>query len=273
MNAPKLEFLENQAGEIEGLGHAGIETFRDTPFTSCAREAGQNSLDAADGKPVRLEFRKHMISAEDIPDIGKLRETITQCLKAARQGGSEKDEDFFENAGSVVAQEAFDILEISDFNTTCLEGPPNEPGSKFHSLVKSSGKSNKSSETSGGSFGIGKNASFAVSDLRTVFYSTVYLADGQERTAVQGKIQLVSHTDAEGKDRTAKGYWGHPEHFTAVEDSALVPVWLQRKEKGTSVFSIGFRAQEGWVDRMAVSLLSSFFCAVDDGDIVFIVGD
>lgn len=98
MNAPRLRFLENQAGEREGLGHAGIETFRDTPYTSCAREAGQNSLDAADGKPARLEFRKHLVPSADIPDIEKLKETIAQCLKAARKGGNEKEMDFFGNA-------------------------------------------------------------------------------------------------------------------------------------------------------------------------------
>ena len=273
MSEVNLAFLENQAGEEEGLGHAGIETFRDTPFVSCSREAGQNTLDAEDGRPVRLVMRELLVPAEQIPGIDKLRETISQCLRNARLNGSEKDRDYFENANDVVSREKISVLEIADYNTTGLEGPPNDNGSKFHALVKSSGKSNKSTETSGGSFGIGKNATFAVSDLRTVFYSTIYDTEDGPRYAVQGKVQLVSHRDADGVERTSKGYWGYTEHFTAVEDPALVPDWLRRTTKGTSVFSIGFRGREDWVERMTVPLISNFFAAVDDGFIEFEVGE
>lgn len=273
MTEVRLEFLENQAGEVEGLGHAGIETFRDTPFVSCSREAGQNTLDAADGRPVRMMLREHNVPASEIPGIEKLRETISSCLNAARETGSEKDKDYFENAHDVISRDVIRVLEIADFNTTGLEGPPNDNGSKFHALVKSSGKSNKSTETSGGSFGIGKNATFAVSDLRTVFYSTLYDTVEGSKFALQGKVQLVSHRDASGIERTAKGYWGHPEHFKAVEDAELVPEWLRRNSKGTSVFSVGFRGPEDWADRMTVPLLSNFFVAVDDGEIEFEIGD
>lgn len=51
MVEPVLRFLTNEAGEKEGLGDAGIETFRDAPYASCAREAGQNSRDAATACP------------------------------------------------------------------------------------------------------------------------------------------------------------------------------------------------------------------------------
>lgn len=272
MTDTRLEFLENQAGEEEGLGNAGIETFRDTPFVSCSREAGQNTLDAAESRPVRMALLEHFVPADQIPSIEKLRETIASCLKAARATGSEKDRDYFENASEVISRDTIRVLEIADYNTTGLEGPPDDNGSKFHALVKSSGKSKKTTETSGGSFGIGKNATFAVSDLRTVFYSTLYDTSDGEKFALQGKVQLVSHTDADGVERTSKGYWGHPE-FKAVEDPELVPQWLRRDTKGTSVYSVGFRGREDWIDRMTVPLLSNFFVAIDDGDIEFEVGN
>lgn len=126
----RLQFLENQAGEVEGLGHAGIETFRDTPFVSCSREAGQNTLDAAADRPVRMVLREHKVPAEEIPGIEKLRETIASCLRAARSTGSEKDRDYFVNAHDVVSRDIIPVLEIADYNTTGLEGPPNDIGSK-----------------------------------------------------------------------------------------------------------------------------------------------
>ncbi|WP_170755611.1 hypothetical protein [Ruegeria lacuscaerulensis] len=273
MSQTALKFIPNVAGEVEGLGHAGIETFRDTPYTSCAREAGQNSLDAAEGKPVQLRFRKKLIEAKKIPDLKKLQSTIDQCYAAANSQGDDKDKDFFKQAKKVAAQSQIPVLEIADFSTTGLEGPPNDVGSKFHALVKSSGKSNKSSETSGGSFGIGKNATFAVSDLRTVFYSTLYGPETDLKTAVQGKVQLVSHKDENLNDMTAKGYWGLKDDFAAVEDPYLVEDWLRREKKGASVLSIGFRSQKDWVDRMVVALVSNFFCAIADSEIVFNVGD
>ena len=45
---------------------------------------------------------------------------------------------------------------------------------QWHRLVKMTGQSAKNSNTAGGSYGIGKHAPFAVSGLRTIFYSTRY---------------------------------------------------------------------------------------------------
>ena len=44
-----FQFPPNLADENEGLGDAGIETFRDAPYASVGRENGQNSNDAPDG--------------------------------------------------------------------------------------------------------------------------------------------------------------------------------------------------------------------------------
>ena len=73
------------------------------------------------------------------------------------------------------------MLTVSDFNTTGLTGPREEV-SPFHSLVKSSGVSNKEDDTSGGSFGIGKSAAYSASDLQTVFYATSYINAAGRKT-------------------------------------------------------------------------------------------
>lgn len=44
--ALEWRFLTNEGQEEEGLGHAGIETFKGSPFPGIARESAQNSLDA-----------------------------------------------------------------------------------------------------------------------------------------------------------------------------------------------------------------------------------
>jgi hypothetical protein len=266
-----LEFLKNDAGENEGLGDAGIETFKDDPYASCGREAGQNSRDASATLPVRMTFDRLEVPIAQIPGIAELETAVSSCLDAAKQ---EKDRDFFKVAEHILEQPTVKVLRIADYNTKGLIGPSDEEGTPFHSLLKGAGVSSKESETSGGSFGIGKNASFAVSDLQTVFYSTVYkAADGAEQFAAQGKVRLVSHVDQQGQKRRATGYWGDPDGYVAVTDRNEVPEWMRRDEIGTTIFSIGFREDKAWSRHIAYSLLSNFFYAVHRDDMVFEVDD
>ncbi len=268
MADPVLKFLTNEAGEKEGLGDAGIETFRDSPYASCAREAGQNSRDAAREKPVRMTFNVLELDPNSFPSRDLLEEALDACLQEATQ---EREKEFFGNALDVIRRERIPALEIADYNTKGLVGPPDLEGTPFHSLVKGSGVTAKDTADSGGSFGIGKNASFAVSDLHTVFYATTWLDQdtGKECFAAQGKVKLVSHTGPDGKKLRATGYWGDPDGFHAITDRTAVPEWMNRTEVGTSIFSMGFRMAEDWADRMTFSLVANFFCAIHREEMVF----
>ncbi len=268
MADPVLKFLANEAGEKEGLGDAGIETFRDAPYASCAREAGQNSRDAAREYPVKMTFNVLHIDQGSFPSHDRLRDAIFACNAEA---GQERDKEFFGNASEVIGKGSISVLEIADRNTKGLSGPPDEEGTPFHSLVKASGVTAKDTVDAGGSFGIGKNASFAVSDLQTVFYATTWRdpATHSEAFAAQGKVKLVSHTGSDGRKWRATGYWGDPDGFRAVTNRALVPAWMNRSEIGTSIFCIGFREVEDWAERMTYALVSNFFCAVHREQMVF----
>ena len=268
MTNPVLRFLPNEAWEKEGLGDAGIETFRDTPYASCAREAGQNSRDASKVKPVRITFDIRRLGHEEFPSHAELREAIAACSVEASQ---DRETAFFDNAAEVINRPRIPVLEIADSNTTGLTGPPDDHGTPFHSLVKASGVTVKSDADAGGSFGIGKNASFAVSDLHTVFYSSVYEdpETGNEAFAAQGKVKLVSHTGPDSEPRRATGYWGNPERFGAVTQRSVVPDWMKRESVGTSIFCMGFRESEDWSERMTYSLVSNFFCAVHRQEMIF----
>ena len=273
MVEPTLRFLTNEAGEKEGLGDAGIETFRDAPYASCAREAGQNSRDAATGLPidaVRISFNFLKLDSSSFPSHDLLKDAIDACNSEAEQ---DREKEFFSSASAVINGTSISVLEIADHNTTGLIGPPNKDGTPFHSLVKASGVTAKDAVDSGGSFGIGKNASFAVSDIQTVFYATGYKAGEVEAFAAQGKVKLVSHTGPDGTKRRATGYWGDPDGFRAVTDYSLVPDWMRRAETGTSIFCMGFRAAEDWAERITYSLVSNFFCAVHREEMVFEVDD
>jgi len=266
-------FLTNEGQEEEGLGHAGIETFKGSPYPGLARESAQNSLDAclkAEDRshlPIRMVFRQQTVPRESIPGIEALQSTLDACLARSKGRGIRKDALFFEIATKTLRQSAISVMTVEDYGTTGLIGP-SVPGKPFHALVKGSGVSQKSSDDAGGSFGIGKNAAFAVSQLRTVFYSTLYRDGGRPSYLAQGKSILVSHTDAQGREKRGIGYCGLSE-FQAVEDPRTLPTWLHRSEPGTTVASLGFQHEEGWEWQMAESLVRNFFAAVNEGSVSF----
>ena len=262
-----LEFLKNDANEDEGLGNAGIETYREEPYAGTAREVDKTAVTPPSACPF-VSFDVIDVPFDQFPQIDRLKSSIAACLRKARVASDEKEIAFFEQATTVLESGPLKVLRISDSNTTGLLGP-DETGTPFHSLVKGSGVSIKMSDASGGSFGIGKNAVYAISDLQTVFYSTAYVDDaGQKHFLAQGKSILVSHVDDDGQRRRAFGYWGLPD-FKPVDDQNAVPAWLRRSEQGTSVFAVGFRDTPDWQHRIAYSLLQNFFYAIHNGEMEF----
>ncbi len=266
---PFLAFIDNLADEEIGLGDAGIETYKSAPFAGVARECGQNSADARMGdKIVRLDFDLVTVPTETFPDIAVYRKVISAC-KPGSGDSTDKDHQFFTQAERVLAQPALKILRIADFNTQGLKGPARQ-GTPFHALVKSYGVNNKQDHASGGSFGIGKNAVFALSDIQTVFYSTLYHDDetGEQRFLAQGKTILVSH-EQDGIPKRGTGYWGMARGFMPVESADHAPEWLVRKDIGTSIFAVGLRDESNWAYRIAASLVRNFFCAIHRGRMEF----
>lgn len=280
--AHRIEFLENTARKTQGLTGSHIEQFRDNPYRSCARETGQNSNDARpdwldeDAEPVRLEYDLHAIPRSDVPFADELQEVFKACLDQSRAKYEDRKEDpdkkpevqFFSRGLETLQREEIAILEIADYNTTGLTGPFSDEYSVFNSLVKADGDNNKRNADSGGSFGIGKNAAFAVSDLQTVIYSTLTTdEEGAEIFGCQARLQLISH-EMEGRKNAAEGYWGEEDYY-AIENPAGLPDWLVRKQRGTSIFSVGFRSHEHWAELMLLSAITNFLIAIMRGQMEF----
>ncbi|HNT37020.1 MAG TPA: hypothetical protein PKH07_18665, partial [bacterium] len=234
MTAPiGLEFLPNVGGEAEGLSDAGIETFRDRPFAAVARETGQNSRDAIDdhSRPVRMAFDIVSIPSSEFCSVDEYRTAARLCLEKARASGNEKEIGFFTQAVAALSSPRIQILRISDHNTRGVRGPCVE-GQPFHTLAKADGVSTKEDRNSGGSFGIGKNAAFALSDIQTAFFSTLYRDEGgTNRFLCMGKSLFISHTDGSGTQRRRKGYWGLRQEYMPIEDPSDAPEWARRTEQ------------------------------------------
>ena len=260
----------------DGFNEPGIEHFSGSPIRHLAREVNQNSLDSHDEEkaaPVRVTLKKHTIKVADIPNVDELKATFKLCAKAAKSE-SAKSLQFFEQAVKELAKTKISVLEISDFNTKGMRGPAKN-GSPYYAFMKAKGQSKKATETAAGSFGIGKFAPYAVSKLRTVFVSTVFLdQDGEAHQLSQGKSILMSHDDAKGARHQGIGFWGMKEKCHPVEGTNVtLPGWLTRcpasgkleKHIGTKLVILGFDDQAGWQQSLAASIAENFFGAILEG--------
>ena len=265
-----LDFLLNVGGEAEGLSDAGIETFRENPFAAVARETGQNSLDARDDadKPVKLTFDIVRLESGEFPNIEQYREAARLCLD--KSANKEKEKGFFSNACKVLDGNEIKVLKISDSNTKGVRGPCEE-GTPFHTLAKTDGVSEKEDVSSGGSFGIGKNATFALSDIQTVFISTFYTEEnGDSQVLCMGKTQFISHKGNDGKEKRRTGYWGRLREYMPLDNPEDIPRWLLREEQGTSIFCICMRDNRtDWRYEMTAAILTNFFCAIQRQEMEF----
>lgn len=241
-------FPSSNYGTIKGISEAGIETFRGNLFQSLAKEICQNSLDARVNmdKPVKLEFMLTSVPKCEIDGFGELYKAMALCkdywkdnIKAFR---------FFSEAVKTCENEFLRVLRISDFNTTGLTGSNEYKSSPWQNLVKSSGVSDKNG-ISGGSYGIGKSAPFACSDLRTVYYSTL---DNEGVQAYQGVANLASFKledklFKEGGVTQGTGYYGDKKTNAAVHTQFPMGGFI-REESGTDIYILGFIKSEEWKD-------------------------
>ena len=268
----KWRFVSNQNSTIVGINDAGIETFSADIQRSLIREVIQNSLDAAlpNHEPVKVEFKAFFIDQPDFPDIKNFKEAIRKCRISSQDGPDAKK--FFNYASAFLKRDKLRILRISDYNTTGLTGSDTcKKGSVWSRLVKESGSSNKDN-SSGGSFGIGKSAAFACSDLRTLFYSSLD-KDGLESNF--GVTKLISFRDQEvGGYTTGTGYYSEDEHFTAMHEMANFDTSYHRNSSGTDIYVMGAHLTKDFKQNYINAVLLEFLVSIVRGKlIVTIQGD
>ena len=163
-------------GEM-GLNNLGGNFKARNKMYSLVRESVQNSLDAKrdDADRVTMDFSCYTINPYDIPDVTRLRQIFSRC-KEGVENPIEKE--FFEKGMNETLyangrNKTLGILKIGDHGTTGLTGIETyAPSGRFRGLVTSMGKGNSNAWRLGG-FGVGKQALFLASDIRTVFFSTI----------------------------------------------------------------------------------------------------
>ena len=267
-----------QTGEWDGFNDSGIEPFRDDPLLNLARETIQNSIDARleTDSPIIVSFSKHDIKTDSIPGFEQLALAIRACSSEKSNRDNEKADSFFANALSLIDKDKIAVLSIVDSNTTGIKGPC-ENETAYHAFIKAKGLSHKESDVASGSYGIGKLAPYAVSELRTV--STIYEEEGNFVQLTQGKTILTSHKNA-GEVKSSIGFWGEVNGCLPLEGVPNIASWVLNStsieeiptRQGTKLSILGFDPVAHWQEILACSVAENFFGAISGGDLIVHIG-
>lgn len=260
-------FPMNDDGEDDDLNNPGVESFKNSPISSLAKEICQNSLDAKNPNShaaVEVHFNLMAVDKTSFPFCEEYLTILDACKKFRLN--NEKYQEFFGKAQSVFSGDSVACLLISDFNTTGLLGAGDKSGTDWYKLTKAVGSSDKIGGF--GSFGIGKFAPYANSLLRTVFYSTLNL-EGQH--AFQGVARLVTH-EVNGKKTRGTGYFGIKNKNQPILDPKLIPQFMMRPSFGTNILIAGFDSDDGWEFEVISAVINSFFYAIYAEKLVVKVG-
>lgn len=248
--------------EKESVNNARIETFRDDILGSLARETCQNSLDAArdENIPVVMIFEERNL------DIGRYvdRESfINEIIPKSRKTWKEDDnsQEFLDRYEEILKNNRIRVLRIADYNTSGLERI------NWESLIENAGISVKDDAGSAGSFGIGKSAPFAASDLRMVFYNTRTVS-GEEKAI--GVTKFISFDNDDETTAQGVGYLGS-KNKEPIREQYLFG-FDERTKTGTDLLIIGFN-QEDWEKRIIKSLIENFMLAIHKNMLYIRVGD
>ena len=259
-----------------GLDTPDMETFKKDPISSLAREICQNSLDARIDRdePAKLVFSTFSFQTNSVPGKYELMLQINQSIKywTNNKIRNESIINRLKAMQELLKQEKMVCLRISDFNTTGLLGvKDNDSTSPFYMLTRGSGVSYKAG-TSGGSKGIGKYATFVVSKLHTLFYSTVtvdnesgFLGISKLCSGIKVIFDKESNKLIDTKELTiGEGYYGVGIENKPYAGTLNLDGNFSRLENqtGTDIYVLGFENSEYWQNTVIVKILESFMVAI-----------
>lgn len=253
---------------VNGVNDASQKIFQNsTPLKSIIRENIQNSIDAQDdkSKSVKIEIQLDSMKTKDFPGKEKFLEYVNKIENSKRW---EKDNDvksLIKNINKSLSKEEMPILRFSDYNTTGAKGATeykpihNNPWNLLTATNNATG--NSSNSGSGGSFGVGKNASKVASDLNTVFYTTK--TNESDKTFTLGSSTLSSYID-DDENISGNIYTFSKKEDKEPLDSEILKLnsGYSRKEKGTDVFIMSFNGINDLMNNTTKYILSEFLVSI-----------
>src|SRR5438093_5556225 len=126
-------------------------------------------------------------------------------------------------------------LKISDSNTRGMNYKAGDTNSSFYAFLRAAGVNVKTIGGSGGSFGFGKGAYFALSPIKTLIVSS---KDADCNFHFEGATRLTTHRNNNGEKLTAYGFYDNNSGEPVVLEENI-PEIFKRIEIGTDINIIG----------------------------------
>lgn len=249
-----------------GFNQAGIEIFggrqnqqrQSLPkqaIGSAVRELLQNSLDAkVPNTACRVTFEHDKIDRDTIAATD-----LDMHMKACE--GQDDHPEFFRDARKTLRSAQIDVIRVTDSNTIGLD----DEGWNVCTITE--GRSAKKSDTAGGSYGLGKNASFPMSSIGVVCYATrlphgAIMGNGDKTNARSiAKCRAISH-------RVSSTMLSHIGELKSYKQALARP--------GTSITMVGTRyitSKRSWQWEFEKAVKRNFFIAIADGELECYVAD
>ena len=242
----------NQAGiEIFGGRQQGRQrqTLPKQVIRSAVRELLQNSLDAKVPNAVcKVVFEHDKIDPAQIAAAN-----LSIHMKACEE--QDDHPEFFKDVCKTLRSAQIDVIRVTDSNTIGLDDE------RWNMCTVTEGYSVKKSETAGGSFGLGKNAPFAMSSMSVVCYATrlprgAIMGNGDEtNTRSIAKCRAISH-------QVSGEMLQHVGELNSYEQDLTRP--------GTSITVVGTRyitSKRSWRREFENAVKHNFFIAIADGEL------
>ena len=262
----KWVFPPTGGGTFYGFHDSGQEHFRTSAWENAIREIIQNSLDAVRDRdrPVTVRIFQTEIPSSEI-GADDLARHMVQASRCARRQHDDEGVSFYTGAIGVLKRETIPMLAIIDTNTTGLVED------KWEALVYQEGTPNKRGmSAAGGSFGIGKNAPYLVSALKTVCYSTRYLDRGRQENFI-ARCKISAHPDPYKPHRELQnigfgtkapitpGLRAPPTRGREIHGA------FRLKAAGSGIFVLGFDPlHRDWIKKAKRTVASNFFAAIHE---------
>ncbi len=254
---------------MEGYEDAGITHYTGNRSGSLFRECLQNSMDAASSKTVNVSIEKKRLRVDQIAglDLANHLDGSAIFLDKNRPDVADrfrKAAEMLRNGGQI------ECLSIHDENTTGTIDKGDDPDlTPWVALTRGSGLSVKANRQALGLFGIGKNAPFAHTPLRTVLYATCYEDNGNHSRRMAGRAILTTHEIKHGslaQRYGARGYLGNASNQPrGLADNDIPEGIFRLKYPGTRVLILDYTYDgetEQWAKDIKSQIADNFFYAI-----------
>ena len=268
----KWDFPSNNGGVSYGLTDAARTYFQADRLRHVTREVIQNSIDSHDTGFPLVEVE---ISDRAIPKTAfegdQLASHFGACIEEVQRIGAtnaQRDIEVLQRGIKTLSRSTVRCLTVVDSGTRGLRDP------NWHALVESEGIVQKDGLVSGGSFGIGKNAVFTISDIFAVIYSTRYSAGRRGRVEkCQGKARLMTHPRPQLNGGAAMpspndylqntGFYRSDDMEPLMGKEDIPDEFRLHDAAGAGIFILGFNPHsEDWASDVKHAVCENFFMAV-----------